>query len=132
MNYRPLILDLSSQKAVRAAASELLSWSDVPTIDIIVNSAGIMCLPERTLSEDGVEMQFATNHVGHFLFTCLIMPKLIKASEANSARGATRIVNVTSLSPTWSRMRWSDTNFDKKNKDIPEEERPDYQVITYP
>lgn len=132
MDYRPLNLDLSSQNAVRAAASELLSWSDVPTIDIIVNSAGIMCLPKRTLSEDGIEMQFATNHIGHFLFTSLIMPKLIEASKANSTQGATRIINVTSLSPTWSRMRWSDTNFDKKNKDIPEEERPAYQVRTYP
>lgn len=128
MPYRSLVLDLSSQKAVRAAASELLSWSDIPTIDIIVNNAGIMCLPERTLSEDGIEMHFATNHIGHFLFTSLIMSRLLRASETHFTKGATRVVNVTSLSPTWTRMRWSDTNFDKKNKDIPEKERPTYQV----
>ncbi|KAK0108533.1 hypothetical protein ONS95_003337 [Cadophora gregata] len=128
VSYRPLILDLSIQKAVRKAAAELLSWSDVSTLDIIVNSAGIMCIPERTLTEDGIEIQFATNHIGHFLFTSLIMPKLIKASQAGATKGATRVVNVSSLSPTWTQMRWSDTNFEKKNKDIPENERPVYQV----
>ncbi|KAI1074714.1 putative short-chain dehydrogenase [Whalleya microplaca] len=127
VEYRPLILDLSKQKAVRAAASEVLSWSDVPTIDIIVNSAGIMNLPERTISEDGIEMHFATNHLGHFLFTCLLMPKLLKAAQG-SPRGATRIVNVTSGSPTFAGMRWSDTNFEKKNKDLPPEDQPPYKL----
>ncbi|KAL2060206.1 hypothetical protein VTL71DRAFT_9601 [Oculimacula yallundae] len=128
VSYRPLILDLSSQKAVRATASELLSWSDITALDIIVNNAGIMCIPERTLSKDGIELHFATNHIGHFLFTSLIMPNLIKSSKSNSPKGATRVVNVSSASPTWTRMRWSDLNFEKKNKDIPEEERPVYQV----
>ncbi|KAH6691169.1 putative short-chain dehydrogenase [Leptodontidium sp. MPI-SDFR-AT-0119] len=132
VTYRRLILDLSSQKAVRAAASELLSWTEVPTLDIIVNSAGIMCTPERTLTEDGIEIQFATNHIGHFLFTSLIMSKLIKSSEINPSKGATRVVNVSSASPTWTKMRWSDTNFDKKNKDIPEDERPVYQKSYLP
>lgn len=104
------------------------SWSDVPTVDIIVNSAGVMCLPERILTEDGIEMHFATNHIGHFLFANLVMPKLIKAAEKNPVKGATRIVNVSSLSPTWARIRWSDINFDKRNKDLPEEERPVYKV----
>jgi NAD(P)-dependent dehydrogenase (short-subunit alcohol dehydrogenase family) len=128
VDYRPLKLDLSSQQAVRDAAAKVLSWSDVSTVDIIVNSAGVMFLPERILSEDGIEMHFATNHVGHFLFTCLIMPKLLKAAESNPTKGATRIVNVSSLSPTMASMRWSDINFDKKNKDLPEEEQPRYNV----
>jgi len=121
VNYRALKLDLSSQKAVHEAAGELLSWSDVPTLDILVNNAAVMNLPERILSDDGLEMQFATNHVGHFLFTCLIMPKLVKAAEG-SPKGATRVINVTSLSPTVAGMRWSDINFEKINKDLPEAE----------
>ena len=125
VDYRPLQLDLSNQSAVRAAAAELLSWDDVPTIDIIVNSAGIMLLPERTFSEEGIELHFATNHIGHFLFTCLITPKLIKAAEAGP-KGATRIVNVSSGSPTVSAMRWSDRNFNKINKDLPKAEQPHY------
>jgi len=127
VNCRALKLDLSSQKAVREAAAELLSWSDVPTIDILVNNAAVMHIPERTLSEDGIEIQLATNHIGHFLFTCLIMPKLLKAAEG-SPKGATRVINVTSLSPTIAGMRWSDINFDKINQDLPEAEQPSYDV----
>lgn len=82
-------------------------------------------LPERTLNEDGIEMHFATNHIGHFLFTCLIMPKLLKAAETNP-KGATRVVNVSAGSPYWAYMRWSDPNFEKKNKDLPAEEQPNF------
>ena len=59
VSCRYLHLDLSSQKSVRAAAKEVLSYSDVPQIDILINNAGVMNIPERTLSEDGIEMQFA-------------------------------------------------------------------------
>jgi NAD(P)-dependent dehydrogenase (short-subunit alcohol dehydrogenase family) len=128
VDYRPLKLDLSSQTAVRTAAAELLSWSDVPSVDILVNSAGVMNIPERTFSEDGIEIHFATNHIGHFLFTSLIMPKLLKATESNPA-GATRIVNVTSLSPTVAHMRWSDMNFDKTSKELPIEEQPSHELL---
>ncbi|OTA98036.1 hypothetical protein M426DRAFT_17833 [Hypoxylon sp. CI-4A] len=127
VDYRPLDLDLSKQKAVRASAAELLSWSDIPSIDIIVNNAAVMNLPERILTEDGIEMHFATNHVGHFLFTSLIMPKLLKAAEGNP-KGATRIINITSLSPLRAAIRWSDINFDKKNKDLPKEEQPHFET----
>ncbi|KAK0758179.1 hypothetical protein N5P37_009480 [Trichoderma harzianum] len=128
VNCRALKVDLSSQKSVREAAAEVLAWSDVPAIDILVNSAGVMCLPERTLSVDGLEMHFATNHIGHWLFTCLIMPKLIKSAEGKP-KGTTRIVNVSSLSPTVATMRWSDINFDKPNKELPEIEQPPYPIL---
>lgn len=127
INYRSLHINLSNQQSVRAAAAEVLSWSDIPTLDILINSAGIMLLPERTLTPEGIEMHFATNHIGHFLFTCLIMPKLTVASSQN-AKGATRIINVTSLSPTFATMRWSDMTFDQRSKDLPESERPNYDV----
>ncbi|KAH8598930.1 hypothetical protein B0O99DRAFT_650173 [Bisporella sp. PMI_857] len=118
VDIRPLKIDLSSQKSVRAAAAEVISWSDVPAVDILVNSAGVGWVPARTLSEDGIETHFATNHIGHFLLTNLLVPKLKKAE-----RGA-RVVNVTSGSPMYARIRWSDINFDKKNKELPETERP--------
>ncbi|KAJ5610624.1 NAD(P)-binding protein [Penicillium lagena] len=126
VNYRGLQIDLSIQQSVRDAAAEVMNWADVPTIDIVVNSAGIMCIQERTLSKDGIELHFATNYLGHWLLTCLIMPKLIKAAESNP-KGATRIVNVSSASPQVSSMRWSDINFDKRNKDLPTEEQPNYE-----
>ncbi|KAL1593179.1 hypothetical protein SLS60_010787 [Paraconiothyrium brasiliense] len=129
VDYRPLTLNLSSQKAVRDAAAEVLSWKDVDAIDIIVNSAGVMGLTDRQLTPEGIEMHFGTNHIGHFLFTSLLMPKLLTAAKRNP-RGATRIVNVTSLSPLVAGIRWSDINFDKLNKDLPEEERPSEQMLT--
>ncbi|KAK4044224.1 putative short-chain dehydrogenase [Parachaetomium inaequale] len=130
VDYRLLQVDLSSQRSVRAAAAELLSWTDVPTVDMLINSAGVALIPERTLSEDGIELTFATNHVGHFLFTCLIMPRLIKAAEQqkNKNKGATRIVNVSSGSPLFAGMRWSDVNFERHNADLPPEETPNYDM----
>lgn len=125
VDYRALKLDLSGQKAVRRAATELLSWKDIPAIDILVNNAAIMNIPERTLNEDGIEVHLATNHIGHFLFANLIMSKLIQAAEGNP-RGATRIINVSSLSPTVGGIRWSDINFDKINKTLPKVEQPHY------
>jgi NAD(P)-dependent dehydrogenase (short-subunit alcohol dehydrogenase family) len=128
VDYRKLEVSLSSQKSVRAAAATFLSWDDVPTLDIIINSAGVMAIPERQLSEDGIEMHFATNHIGHWLLSCLVMPKIIKAAQ-NSPKGATRIVNVSSASPMDATIRWSDINFDKVNKDLPEAEQPPYPMM---
>jgi NAD(P)-dependent dehydrogenase (short-subunit alcohol dehydrogenase family) len=123
VNCRYLHLDLSSQKSVRAAAQEVQSYTDVPQIDILINNAGVMNVPERTLTEDGIEMQFATNHIGHFLFTNLILNKLI-ASANESAKGATRIVNVSSRGVRFSPVRFSDLNFTEPIDRLPQSERP--------
>ena len=128
VDYRSLIVDLSSQKSVREAAAEVLSWDDVPTLDILINSAGVMGIPERTLSEDGIEMHSATNHIGHWLLTCSLMPKIIAAAKKNP-KGATRVINVSSTSPQFTTVRWSDINFEKVNKDLPEAEQPNYGFL---
>jgi NAD(P)-dependent dehydrogenase (short-subunit alcohol dehydrogenase family) len=80
-------LDLSSQASVREAAEKILAAHD--TIDLLINNAGVMGIPERKTT-DGFEMQFGTNHLGHFALTALLMPALLRAGE-----GA-RIVTVTS------------------------------------
>lgn len=108
---------------MRASAAELLSWADVPHLDLVLNSAGVMGVPERTLTEDGIEMHFATNHIGHWLLTCLIAPKLI-AAAAGKPKGTVRVVNLSSGSPFIAGMRWSDINFDRVNKTLPAEEQP--------
>ena len=54
VDYRTVIVDLSSQKSVRTAAAEFLSWEDIPQLDILVNSAGVMGIDERIITEDGV------------------------------------------------------------------------------
>ncbi|OAL34744.1 hypothetical protein AYO20_05939 [Fonsecaea nubica] len=128
VDYRPLILDLSRQKAVRTAAEEVLSWSDIPFINVVVNNAAVAAIPERTITEDGIEINFATNHIGHFLFICLIMPKLLEAANTEP-KGTTRVVNVSSGAAEYNGVRWTDVNFNKRSTDLPMEERPNYTVL---
>ncbi|RPD54310.1 short-chain dehydrogenase [Lentinus tigrinus ALCF2SS1-7] len=99
---RTLELDLSSQDKVRKAAAEVLSWSG--PIDVLVNNAGIMATPYGKTPE-GLEMQFGTNHIGHFLFTNLIMPKLLESSAGP------RVVSVSSDGHRLSDIRWDDLDF---------------------
>ncbi|KAF5626691.1 oxidoreductase [Fusarium tjaetaba] len=80
-----LTIDLGSLRSVRAAAEEVNGWSDVPKVDVLVNNAGIMATDFK-LTEDGFENQFASNHLGHFLFTNLIMDKIL-ASETPRVNG---------------------------------------------
>jgi NAD(P)-dependent dehydrogenase (short-subunit alcohol dehydrogenase family) len=79
-------LDLGSLASVRTAAEQIVAAH--PTIDLLVNNAGVMGIPERA-TEDGFEMQFGTNHLGHFAFTGLVLPAVLRA-------GAPRVVTVTS------------------------------------
>lgn len=119
---RFLSLDLSSLKQVREAAREVMAYSDVPKIDIVICNAGIMAVQTRQYSEDDIEIQLATNHLGHFLFVNLIMEKLI-ASATKSVPGSTRIINVSSRGHFNSPIRFSDLNFEREQEDLPLEER---------
>ncbi len=67
-------LDLSSLDSVRTAAAELRQMH--PQIDLLVNNAGVMYTPRRT-TRDGFELQFATNHLGPFAFTGLLLESLL-------------------------------------------------------
>jgi NAD(P)-dependent dehydrogenase (short-subunit alcohol dehydrogenase family) len=79
-------LDLASLDSVRAAAEAIIAAQ--PAVDVLVNNAGVMGTPERTTA-DGFELQLGTNHLGHFAFTALLLPALLR-----SDRG--RVVTVTS------------------------------------
>jgi NAD(P)-dependent dehydrogenase (short-subunit alcohol dehydrogenase family) len=85
-SLRTVPLDLGSLKSVREAAEAILADHD--TIDVLVNNAGVMAIPERR-TEDGFEMQFGVNHLGHFALTAHLLPALLRAERA-------RIVSVTS------------------------------------
>jgi NAD(P)-dependent dehydrogenase (short-subunit alcohol dehydrogenase family) len=100
---RTLKLNLLSLKAVREAAEQVHQWEDVPQIDVLALSAGIMA-PGWAKSEDGFESQFATNHLGHFLFTNLIIEKVLKAPNP-------RVVVVSSDGHRLNPIRFDDYNF---------------------
>ncbi|VAI00523.1 unnamed protein product [Triticum turgidum subsp. durum] len=84
-------LDLSSLASVRKFAADFAARG-LP-LNILVNNAGVMATP-FSLSKDGIEMQFATNHVGHFLLTHLLLETMKKTSHESNVEG--RIVNVSS------------------------------------
>ncbi|MFI5931885.1 SDR family NAD(P)-dependent oxidoreductase [Actinoplanes sp. NPDC051494] len=67
-------LDLTSLDSVRTAAAELRSRLD--RIDLLINNAGVMYTPKQT-TRDGYEMQFGTNHLGHFALTGLLLDRLL-------------------------------------------------------
>lgn len=67
-------LDLSSLESVRAAAAGLRATH--PRIDLLINNAGVMYTP-KTTTRDGFELQFGTNHLGHFAFTGLLLDLLL-------------------------------------------------------
>ncbi|KAI1135047.1 NAD(P)-binding protein [Hypoxylon sp. FL0543] len=100
---RTLDVDLSSLAAVRRAAETVNKWVDVPHIDMLVNNAGITAVP-RTITAEGFERHFATNYLGHFLLTNLLMPKVLAAE-------APRVVNVGSDGHIFSPIRFDDPNF---------------------
>jgi NAD(P)-dependent dehydrogenase (short-subunit alcohol dehydrogenase family) len=78
-------LDLASQKDVAAFAER---WEG--PLDLLINNAGLMRVPEWRATEDGHELQFGTNHLGHFALTGRLLPHLLEAK-------APRVVTVASL-----------------------------------
>ncbi|KAF2834778.1 NAD(P)-binding protein [Patellaria atrata CBS 101060] len=111
-----VILDLSSQESIRRAAAEVTQLTKI--LDVLINNAAVV-YQTRHLTAEGIEAQFGTNHIGHFLFTCLLLPKLL-ASAQTSVPGSTRIINLTSAGHRLSPVRFHDYNFE--GKPIPEEE----------
>ncbi|KAG6518626.1 hypothetical protein ZIOFF_022106 [Zingiber officinale] len=86
-----IYLELNSQDSVRDFTDEFLSMN-LP-LNILINNACVMRCPFK-LSEDGIEMQFATNHIGHFLLTNLLLPKIKSTAAETGIEG--RIVNLSS------------------------------------
>ncbi|MDT7636110.1 MAG: hypothetical protein QOC83_398 [Pseudonocardiales bacterium] len=80
-------LDLTSLTSVRAAAAELRDRH--PKIDLLVNNAGVMN-PPRQVTRDGFELQFGTNHLGHFALTGLLLDRLLPVPGS-------RVVTVSSV-----------------------------------
>ena len=95
------VLELGSLDSVRACAADLRRR--LPRIDVLIANAGIMAVPfDRT--DDGFELQFGTNHLGHFLFVGLLLPSLLLASPS-------RIVLLSSMGHGMSDIQWDDPNY---------------------
>ena len=93
-------LDLANLESVRRFSETFLAGYD--RLDILVNNAGVMAIPHRKTA-DGFEMQFGTNHLGHFALTRLLLPSILKTPGA-------RVVTVSSGAHLFGRIRFDDLN----------------------
>ncbi|XP_041797500.1 retinol dehydrogenase 13 isoform X2 [Chelmon rostratus] len=97
-------LDLASLYSVRQFAKEFLDTED--RLDILINNAGVMMCP-KWLTEDGFETQLAVNHLGHFLLTNLLLPKLKSSAPS-------RVVTVSSIAHRGGRIDFDDLFFSRR------------------
>lgn len=91
-----LKMDLSSLSSVRSFVVQFMSL-ELP-LNILINNAGVFCKAFR-MTEDGFEMSFATNHLGHFVLTDLLKEKMAESAKKSGVEG--RIVNVASCLHRW-------------------------------
>ena len=95
------VVDLGDLSTVRAFATSFLDRHDV--VDILINNAGVMACPQGQ-TVDGFEIQFGTNHLGHFLLTSKLLPALLRSD-------APRVVTLTSAGHSRSDVNLDDPNF---------------------
>ena len=97
-------LDLTSLESIRNAADQLKSNYDA--IDLLINNAGVMFTPKST-TKDGFELQFGTNHLGHFAFTGLLLDRVLAATGS-------RVVTVSSQGHRFARgIRFDDLQWER-------------------
>jgi len=99
-----MLLDLSKQASVRAFAEELRAKH--ARVDVLVNNAGVMATP-LLRTEDGFELQMATNHFGHFALTGLLLPVLLQSE-------APRVVSVSSVAHLFGKIRFEDLHWERR------------------
>lgn len=97
-----IICDLASLKSTQEVSNELLSQGK--PIDVLINNAGGM-LPKRLESEDGLELNFAMNHLGHFLLTM----RLLETLKSNKAR----VINLSSEAHRAGKLDFNDLQLEK-------------------
>jgi NAD(P)-dependent dehydrogenase (short-subunit alcohol dehydrogenase family) len=95
-------LDLSSLASV-AAFADTLTGEGRP-VNVLVNNAGVMTPPSRQVTTDGFELQFGTNHLGHFALTLGLLPLL--------RRGRGRVTHQTSIAARSGAINWDDLNWE--------------------
>ena len=96
-------LDLSSLDSIHATAKQLRS--DYERIDVLINNAGVM-FPPKSATKDGFELQFGTNHLGHFALTGLLLDRLLGAPGS-------RVVTISSAAHRWGRIHFDDLHWQR-------------------
>ena len=100
-------LDLTAPESIRQFAKDWLAGHD--SLNLLINNAGIMACPlERTA--DGWELQFATNHLGHFLLSALLAPALVSGAPS-------RVVNLSSGGHRFGGVDFDDPQYERRDYD---------------
>lgn len=100
-------LELGSLASIRAFAERMLAKH--PRLDLLINNAGVMACPQGKTS-DGFALQFGSNHLGHFLMTCLLVPALRRGTAA-------RVVSLSSRGHHMSPVAFEDVPFEHRAYD---------------
>jgi NAD(P)-dependent dehydrogenase (short-subunit alcohol dehydrogenase family) len=95
-------LDLSSLESVAALTDQLITAGR--PVHMLVNNAGVMTPPNRQTTKDGFELQFGTNHLGHFALTLALLPLLREAGG--------RVIHQTSVAARRGAINWNDLNWE--------------------
>jgi NAD(P)-dependent dehydrogenase (short-subunit alcohol dehydrogenase family) len=98
------VLDVADLDSVRRFAAEFLS--DGKALDLLINNAGVMAIPQRRTTPQGFEMQFGTNHLGHFALTGLLLPALLRQPKS-------RVVTVASIAHKGGKLNFDDLNAER-------------------
>jgi NAD(P)-dependent dehydrogenase (short-subunit alcohol dehydrogenase family) len=91
------ILDLADQSSVRAFAARTIERFPGHSLDLLINNAGVMAIPKREVTVDGFERQFATNYLGPFALTALLLPSI-------KPQPGSRIVTVSSTAGNFGKI----------------------------
>ena len=103
-------LDLASLASIADFAARLSDRHD--RLDLLINNAGVMVPPRREETVDGFELQFGTNHLGHFALTGRLMPLLRRSETA-------RVVSLSSIAARNGAIAFDDLNARKSYKPMP-------------
>ncbi|MCC9307210.1 SDR family oxidoreductase [Kitasatospora sp. RB6PN24] len=103
-------VDLANLESVASFADVLLERGR--PVDLLINNAGVMAVPTRHTTKDGFELQFGTNHLGHFALTGRLLPLL-------RAAGAPRVVTVSSLTARQGRLALDNLNAERAYRPWP-------------
>ncbi|MGX9964132.1 SDR family oxidoreductase [Roseomonas sp. F4] len=105
-----LRLDLASLDSVAAFGAALTREAE--RVDILVNNAGVMTPPARRLTQDGFELQFGTNHLGHFALTAHLLPLLRRSRRA-------RVVTLSSIAARSGAIDFDDLQAERAYRPMP-------------
>ncbi|MEP7241033.1 MAG: SDR family oxidoreductase [Devosia sp.] len=103
-------LDLVSLASVHSFGKRMIEAGR--PVDLLINNAGVRMPPRRQLTADGFELQFGTNHLGHFVLTAELLPLLRQA-------GAPRVVSVSSIAARGGQIHFDDLQFERGYRPSP-------------